>query len=103
MPDLLTLKPANVATPPTAATLVVPDSVPPAGLGPMATVTLAVKPVAVLPRASRAVTWTGGAIAAPAVTFVGWTEKTSSLAAPGVTLKGALGAVGTAAALAVSV
>src|SRR6266542_4884262 len=97
------LKLEKVATPPEAAMLVVPASVPPAGLVPIATVTLPVNPVAVLPSASRAVTCTAGVIAAPAVTFEGWTEKNRSLAAPGVTLKGALGTVGMAAVPALSV
>src|SRR6266567_2527278 len=97
------LKLEKVATPPEAAMLVVPESVPPAGLVPIATVTLPVNPVAALPSASRAVICTAGVIAAPAVTLVGWTETNRSLAAPGVTLKGALGTVGIAAAPVVSV
>src|SRR5437868_6436439 len=46
----------NVATPLTADTVVVPDSVPPPGLVPIATVMLAVEPVTVLPNASCTVT-----------------------------------------------
>src|SRR6266850_7603121 len=97
------LRPGNVATPPTAATLAVPDSVPPPAFVPIATVTLAVKAVTVLPRASRAVTCTAGVIGLPAVVLVGWTEKTSSVAAPDVTLKAALVLGGTPVALAPSV
>src|SRR4051812_33025647 len=65
----------KLATPPTAATLVVPDSVPPPGLVPMATATVAVELVAVLPNASCTVTCTAGAIATPAVALDGWTEN----------------------------
>jgi len=48
----------KVATPPDAATVVVPDSVPPPGLVPIATVMLAVEPVTVFPNASCTVTCT---------------------------------------------
>src|SRR2546427_3629127 len=61
------LSPGNVATPPAAATAVVPESVPPPGFAPMASVTVAVNAVAVFPCASSAVTWTAGVIGAPAV------------------------------------
>src|SRR3954451_1388624 len=72
----------NAAIPATAATVVVPDSVPLPGLVPMAMVMLAVEPVTVLSKASRTVTRTGGAIAAPAVvTFAGCTVM-ASLGAP---------------------
>src|SRR5947208_3083726 len=50
----------NVATPLTAFTLVVPDSVPPPGFVPIATVIRPVYPVTVFPDASRAVTRTAG-------------------------------------------
>src|SRR5213078_609344 len=59
----------NVATPETAAAVVVPDSVPPPALEPSVTLTLPAKPVATLPSASCAVTCTAGVIAAPAVTL----------------------------------
>src|SRR5512135_938206 len=49
MPALSILSAENVATPATAATLVVPDSVPPLGLVPIAMVMVPVKPVATLP------------------------------------------------------
>src|SRR5205809_959148 len=80
----------KVATPATAAAVVVPESVPTPGFWPMATVTLAVKPSAVFPNASRAVTSTGGVIVAPAVTVLGCTLKASRLAGPAITLKNAL-------------
>ena len=95
---------ANVAMPATAATVVVPDSVPPPGLVPIAMVTLPVKPVAVLPWASRAVTTTAGLMATTATSFVGCAVKTSALGPAGVTLKGVLGPVPvTPPAVAVSV
>src|SRR2546422_8040167 len=77
------LSPENVASPATAATVFVPDKMPVLGFVPIATVTLPVNPVAVLPLASWAVTWTAGVIAAPATVLVGWTLKTSAVAAPG--------------------
>src|ERR1041385_4011650 len=78
------LKFPNVATPFTAATVVVPDNVPPPGLAPSATVTVPVNPVAGFPCASRAVTCTAGVIGAPAGVVDGCTVNTSWLAAPGV-------------------
>src|SRR5438094_7995065 len=76
----------KVATPPDAATVVVPDSVPPPGLVPIATVMLAVELVTVLPKASCTVTCTAGEMLAPAVAFVGWTVKASRFAAAGLML-----------------
>src|SRR5688572_30058599 len=76
----------NVATPATAATVAVPDSVPPPGLAPMATVMFAVELVTVLLNTSCTVTCTAGAIATPATAFVGWTVKASLEAAAGVML-----------------
>src|SRR6266566_3745709 len=84
------LRLANVATPFVAATVVVPDSVPPPGFAPSVTTTFAVKPGSVLPSASSAVTWTAGVIAAPAVTALGWTVNTSCVAVPAATLKAVL-------------
>src|SRR5690348_5060211 len=84
------LKPGNVATPPAAATVVVPDSAPPPGFVPSATVTFAVNCVAVFPCASCAVTCTAGVMGAPAVVLDGWALNTSCVAAPGVTLNGVL-------------
>src|SRR6266498_2591494 len=80
----------KVATPATAATVAVPDSVPLPGLAPMATVTLAVDEVTVLLNGSCTVTWMAGEIAAPAVALVGWTVKASLDADAGLMLKVAL-------------
>src|SRR6267378_3119484 len=52
----------NVATPFTAATFVVPERVPPPGFAPSAIVIVPVKPVTVLPEASRAVTRTAAIV-----------------------------------------
>src|SRR3954463_3099966 len=79
----------KVATPPTAATVVVPDSVPPPGLVPMATVMLAVELVTALPNASCTVACTAGLMALPAVAFVGCTVKASLEAAAGLMLNAA--------------
>src|SRR5256886_13003881 len=97
------LKPANVATPPAAATVVVPDSAPPPGFVPSATVTFAANWVAVFPCASCAVTCTAGVIGAPAVVLDGWTLNTSCDATPGVILNGVLVPVGRPVAAAVRV
>src|SRR3990172_2454690 len=80
------LRVLKLATPATAATCVVPERVPPPGLVPMLTVTLAVNPGRVLPKASWAVTWTGALITAPAVVVLGGTVKASRLALPGATV-----------------
>src|SRR3989442_12997688 len=85
------LNPENVATPPTAAWLSVPASVPVLGFVPIATVMFPVNPVAVLLLASRAVTCTAGVIAAPATVFVGCTENTSWVAVPAGMLNALLG------------
>src|SRR5512133_1232260 len=74
----------NVATPFTADTVVVPESVPLPGLLPMATVMLALELVTVLLKASCTVTCTAGLIATPAVAFAGWTVKASLEAAAGL-------------------
>src|SRR3954470_20648828 len=74
----------KVATPRAAATVVVPDSAPPPGLLPMATVTLAVELVTVLLNASCTVTCAAGAMAAPATALVGWMVKASFEAAAGL-------------------
>src|SRR6185295_15607684 len=79
----------NVATPLTAVTVVVPDSVPPPGFVPIATVMLADELGTVFPNASCTVTCTAGVIATPAVAFVGWTVKASLLAAAGLMLNAA--------------
>src|SRR5678816_1670868 len=79
----------NVATPLTAATVAVPESVPPPGLVPMATVTLAVELVTVLPNLSSTATSTAGLIDAPAVALLGCTVNASLDAAAGVMLNAA--------------
>src|SRR5438552_3782434 len=91
VPVLLMLNPENVAMPPAAATLDVPERAPPPGFAPIATATEPLNAVAVLPCASCAVTWTAGVIVAPATVVVGWTVKTSWFAAPGLMIKEALG------------
>ncbi len=73
LPALSILRPLNVATPWTALTVVVPDSVAPGAPVPevMATVTWPVKPV------SDAVTRIAGAIALPAGAVPGCTTNVS--------------------------
>src|SRR5438128_11827226 len=93
----------KVATPATAATVAVPDRVPPPGLVPSAAVTLPLNPVAVLPSVSKAVTCTAGATVTPAVVLVGCTLNTNWLAVPAATLNAALGCVRRPVAAAVSV
>src|SRR5216117_2972512 len=97
-----TLKTSTLGAP-AAATLDVPERAPPPGFAPIATATEPLNAVAVLPCASCAVTWTAGVIVAPATVVVGWTVKTSWLAAPGVTLKTVLLHVVSPVATAVSV
>src|SRR5438034_1193882 len=80
----------RVATPLTADTVVLPESVPPDGLLPSATVTGPVKVGTALPSASCAATFTAGAIWWPAVVVAGGTVNTRWVAAPGVTSNGAL-------------
>src|SRR5262245_21338682 len=92
----------NDATPPTAATVVVPDSVPPAGFVPIASVIGAVELVTVFPFASCTMTTTAG-IAAPAAVFVGCAVIASFAAAPGVMLNALLVAPVSPAAVALSV
>src|SRR5438046_9249400 len=84
------LSPEKVATPATAATVLVPDKVPVLGFVPIATVTFPVNPVAVLPFPSWAVTSTAGVIAAPAVVVLGCSVNTSWVALPDVMLIAAL-------------
>src|SRR5438093_9042591 len=73
---------AKVATPLTAATVVVPARVPLAGLVPIARVMLVVAVVTVFPWASWTATCTAGVIAAPAAAVLGCTVKASFAAAP---------------------
>src|SRR6058998_139445 len=90
VPGLLMLTFANVATPLTAATVVVPERVPLAGLVPIASVMLVVAVVTALPCASWTATCTAGVIAAPAAALLGCTVKTSFAAAPAVMLNAVL-------------
>src|SRR3954467_9929011 len=76
----------NVATPPAAATVSVPDSVPLPGLVPMATVMLAAELVTVLLNASCTVTCTAGAMDTPATALAGWTVNATLVAAAGLML-----------------
>src|SRR2546428_2689986 len=84
----------KVATPLTAATVTVPDRVPLLGLVRIAIVTSPVKAGVAFPSASRAVTASAGAIAAPAVALVGSTVNASWLRAPRGVSQGALPRVG---------
>src|SRR3989442_7346588 len=90
MPVRLTLSVAKLATPFTAAIVVLPASTPPEGLEPSATVTLPVKLVTVFPSSSRTTTWTAGASAVPATALLGWIVKTSRWAVAEVMVKAAL-------------
>src|ERR1044071_5671752 len=75
---------ANVATPATAGTVVVPESVTPPGLDPSETVTLPLKQEDTAPEASCASTCTGGR-STPLVVFPGCAANTSVVAAHGPT------------------
>src|SRR3954452_3047329 len=79
----------NVATPLTADTVVVPDSVPPLGLVPMPMMMLAAELVTVLPKVSCTVTCTAGAMATPATALLGCTENASFEAPAGAMLNAA--------------
>src|SRR3989442_8207157 len=74
-PALSILRFANVATPFTAFTGALPESVPPAGLLSMAIEMAPVKLVTVFPDASRAVTVTAGVIATPTWVVLGCTPN----------------------------
>src|SRR2546421_7871 len=93
----------KVATPLTAATVVVPARVPLAGLVPIASVMLVVAVVTVLPWASWTATCTAGVIAAPAAVLLGCTVKASFAAAPTLMLNSFHVAAATAIAAAASV
>src|SRR6516165_10052916 len=73
----------NVATPLTAVTVVVPLSVPPPALVPIASVTLELSPVTTMPPWSSTVTVTAGAMVCPAVVLLGSAVKTSCVGVPG--------------------
>src|SRR5207244_2818399 len=81
------LRSKNVATPPTAATGVVPLSVPPPGLAPSAMLTLPVNPDTRFPSASTARTFTAGLIWRPAIVVLGCVPNTSCVAVPAVIVK----------------
>ena len=66
-----------MATPATALTVVVPDSVPPLGLLPSEMDTAAVDVIAGLPLRSYRVTFTGGVMVEPALTSEGCWLKTT--------------------------
>src|SRR5216683_3896491 len=103
MASLSTDRPGKLATPATAATVVVPDSTAPAAPVPavIANVTLPVKLDAVCPEASRAVTTIDGASAAPAVAGSGGcTVKNSCVPTDAMMLNGTLVAPVSPAALA---
>ena len=81
----------KLATPFTAATVVVPPSVPLPGLLPSDTVTLSANVGTRFPDASSTVTCTAGANTAPAVVLAGGsTENASWRAGPGITSNSAL-------------
>jgi hypothetical protein len=84
LPTMFKARPENTATPLVADTVIVPHKVPPPGLPARSTVSLPLKPVAILPSASSAVTVNPKPL--PAVTVVGgWLVKNNCAAAPGVT------------------
>src|SRR5437016_4643898 len=93
----------KVATPLTAATVVVPARVPLAGLVPIASVMLVVAVVTVLPWASWTATCTAGVIAAPAAVLLGCTVKASYAGAPAPMVNALLVAVVRPVAVAVNV
>jgi hypothetical protein len=93
----------NVATPATAFTVAVPDSVPPPGFVPMAKVTAFVAPVTTFPCASSMLTCTDGAIDTAIVTLLGCAVNANCVAAPAVTLNALLVAPVRTPELAVSV
>src|SRR5712692_4982767 len=96
---------AKVATPPTAATVVVPASVAPGVPVPaaIATITVPTKVGTRLPNGSCALTCTAGVIVAPAGVVVGCTVNVNTLAAAGVILNAVLVTAGSPLAVAVSV
>src|SRR5437870_5120474 len=94
---------AKLATPLTAATVVVPARVPLPGLVPIASVMLVVAVGTVLPWASWTGTCTAGVFLAPAAALLGGTVKTSFAAAPALMLNALLVALVRPVAVAVSV
>src|SRR3954453_14762621 len=96
-------RPENVATPFTAATVLVPDNVPPPGFVPIPNVTDDESVVTVLPAASCTVTFGCCANATPPVEVPGCVENTSFDATPTAMSNGALVAVVRPPLVAVSV
>jgi hypothetical protein len=76
-PDLSRVRSENVATPVAAFCVVVPPSVAPPGLFPIAIVIGAVEEVTGFPLASCTLTLTAGVIAAPTAVLLGWAVKPS--------------------------
>src|SRR2546427_65753 len=97
------LSPGSVATPATAATVVVPERVPLPGCAPSAPVPLPVPPAGVSARPSSAVTCTAGVMDAPAAVLLGCVVNASCVAVPGATVNVALVTLETPVALAASV
>src|SRR5512143_138238 len=84
------LRLAKDATPATAATDVVPVSVPPFGLVPIVMVIVLTALGTVFPNPSCTATATGGAIGAPCNTLTGCVTNASVVALPAATLNVAL-------------
>src|SRR5713226_4092930 len=103
VPLLSMLRLEKVATPFTAATTVVPESVPPTGLVPIATVTVPVKLATRFPNASSALTTTAGVMTAPATVLLGCPVNASWPTAPAVTVTAAVCVTVTPAIAAVTV
>src|SRR5437868_4516427 len=87
MPTLSMESVEKAATPETAVTVAVPESVAERGVGEMVMVTLAAELVTVLPNGSWTATWMAGAMAMPAVELVGCTANASLEAEAGEMLK----------------
>src|SRR5215472_12393631 len=91
VPALLMDRPEKVATPEATVTAATPLSVPPAGLVPMARLTVvALSEVSMLPLASSTATFTAGVMVAPAAVLAGpWTNASSAGGPTPVMLKAA--------------
>src|SRR6266566_563927 len=83
-------KSPKLATPLTAATLVVPPRVAPPGLLPNDTDTVPVNAGTGFPAGSSAVTWTAGVIVWPATVVAGWPVNATCVAEPGLIAKDSL-------------
>src|SRR5512146_1772747 len=101
VPAALMLNVEKVATPATAATVLVPFRVPPPGFVPITTATLPPKVFTMFPKASRTETVTAGMIVVLTVVLVGCWSKETWVAAPAVIAKIALGALVSAPEVAV--